>query len=80
MDTQSKITIHFAGMDYFCRAVFRAVDTGHYYKSLELMADHDFASLSDDEKETLLHSLCDTDEMEGEPGWLILRDRFMLME
>lgn len=77
---ENKKHIRFVGMDYFCRAVFRTVDTGHYYKSLELMPDPDFGQLSRDEKEALLHSLCDTDSMEGEPGWLIPRVQFILME
>lgn len=80
MSQQEKFHIRFAGIDYFDRAVFVTTDGKHYFKSLELMPSPDFHALSSDEKETLLHTLCDTDEFEGEPGYNIQRENFTLAE
>lgn len=63
-----KITLTFAGVDYWDRVVFKG-DNGRFYKTTALAPDDGFTSLSDDEKLMLLKSLHDTDEFEGEPGW-----------
>lgn len=76
---QEKISITFAGMDSWDRAVFSSPD-GRYFKSIELMPHPDFSSLPGEEKEMLLSCLYDTDEFDGEPGWHIDRERFSLTE
>lgn len=76
---QEKISITFAGMDSWDRAVFSSPD-GRYFKSTEVMSHPDFGMLSPDEKEILLSCLHDSDEFDGEPGWHIDRERFSLTE
>lgn len=72
-----KITLKFAGVDYWDRVVFKG-DNGRFYKTTALAPDDGFTSLSDDEKLMLLKSLHDTDEFEGEPGWPVTLEKFIL--
>lgn len=80
MNTPTQYQLKFAGIDYFDRAVFMTADGGLYVKSLELMPQPDFHALSTEEKESLLRTLCDTDEFEGEPGYPVHRKKVILVE
>ena len=73
-----KIAIKFIGMDEWDRAVFQSVEGHHFYKSVELMPNPDFSSLSEEDREMLLSSLHTTDEPDGEPGWFTARENFVL--
>ena len=75
-----KITVKFIGMDAWDRAVFMSVAGQSFYKSEELMPHPDFINLSAEEKEMLLHSLHTTDEPDGEPGWFVPYENFILVE
>jgi hypothetical protein len=62
-----KITIHFAGIDGWCRCVFKG-DDGQFYKTVELDPNEGFESLPCKEQMEFLRSLHTTDEFDGEPG------------
>lgn len=80
MNTQTQYHIKFAGIDYFDRAVFVTTDGRLYFKSLELIPQPNFRALSTEERESLLRTLCDTDEFEGEPGYPVHRENVVLVE
>ena len=75
----SRITLHFIGMDDWNRAVFASSDRQSFFKSVALMPHPDFHSLPESVKETLLHSLHDTDSPDGEPGWPVSRESVQWM-
>ena len=68
MPEGNRITICYAGIDGWDRAVFVTLDGRRFYKSVELMPHPDFQNLSSG------------DEFEGEPGWPVTRERFELVE
>ena len=80
MNPQNKYQIKFAGIDGFDRSVFVSTDGRQYFKSIALMPQPDFYGLSAEEQETLLCTLCDTDEFDGEPGYHVHRSNFILVE
>jgi hypothetical protein len=80
MEDTNRISIKFAGMDGWDRAVFILREGRQYYKSVELMPHPNFIRLSKADQEKLLNSLHSTDEFDGEPGWPVPRERFELVE
>lgn len=75
----SRITLHFIGMDDWNRAVFASSDRQSFFKSVALMPHPDFHSLPESVRETLLHSLHDTDSPDGEPGWPVSQESVQWM-
>lgn len=80
MPEGNRITIRYAGIDGWDRAVFVTLDGRRFYKSVELMPYPDFQNMQPEDKEVLLRTLHSTDEFEGEPGWPVTRERFELVE
>lgn len=80
MEDTNRISIKFAGMDGWARAVFFTQKECIYYKSVELMPHPNFNELPTEDKEILLRSLHTTDEFDGEPGWPVPHEYFELVE
>lgn len=80
MPEGNRITIRYAGIDGWNRAVFVTIEGRHFYKSVELMSHPDFQNLPPEDKDILLRTLHSTDEFEGEPGWPVPREHFELVE
>ena len=80
MEDTNRISIKFAGMDGWARAVFVTQKECVYYKSVELMPHPNFKELPTEDKEILLRSLHTTDEFDGEPGWPVPHEYFELVE
>ena len=70
------ITILFAGIDGWCRCVFKG-DNEKFYKTVELDPDEGFKNLSCEKQVALLRSLHTTDEFDGEAGWPCKLERFI---
>ena len=80
MTSIDTIRVHFAGIDRFERAVFATADGSTLYKSVELTPHLDSAAYTVEEWEGLLRTLYTTDGVEGEPGYPVPREHFLLME
>ena len=75
-----KITIRFAGVDYWSRIVFKG-DNRRFYKTTELDPDGGFLSLSTEAKQELLKSLHTCNGVfDGEPDSPCNLDHFELAE
>ena len=80
MEDTNRISIKFAGMDGWARAVFVTQKECVYYKSVELMPHPNFNELPTEDKEILLRSLHTTDEFDGEPDTALKTDAFEIVD
>ncbi|CAK7034823.1 MAG: hypothetical protein DELT_00517 [Desulfovibrio sp.] len=76
--TQQKITVHFAGEDFWGRIVFKG-DNGRFYKTTVLNPEEGFPNLPRDEQESLFTDLhtCGI-HFDGEPCFPCNLEKFIL--
>lgn len=70
-------TVRYVGEDGWNRAVFQD-DNGRFYKTIELNPREGFPHASPEEQGRIFNSLHTTDGFEGEPGWPVTLENFIL--
>lgn len=75
--SETRITVRYVGEDYWSRAVFKG-DNGRFYKTTELDPHGGFPAAPREDQERTFRSLHTTDDFEGEPGWPVTLENFIL--
>lgn len=75
------ITVRYVGTDYWSRAVFQG-DNGRFYKTADILdPDGGFSNAPREEQKRIfsdLHTSEPCDDVEGEPGWPVTLENFIL--